>query len=192
MRGRLKPSAPTNGSADAATNGLADVIGARPFVDVVVPRTAIAGRMRLVTRREMSEIRAEARTSLTKAGFPIDGAAAVSLGAVEEWNSEIAVRVLAIAVRDPKDVELALASVEEWEECDDDQLGGLFDEYQAFAARIDPLGSAVELSDQEHNAIIEAAKKKDRDLLMSFGSPKLVSFAITSVSLLATSATQTS
>ncbi|MDQ3295072.1 MAG: hypothetical protein M3619_00620 [Myxococcota bacterium] len=169
--------------------GLAEVIGARVFVDVVVPRTKIAGRMRLVTRREQSEIRAEARQYLTDSGFPVDSSAITSLGAQEEWNAELAVRMLATAVRDPGNSELALASVDDWRECDDDQLGGLFDEYQQLAARVDPLGSGVELSDSEFDQMVEAAKKKEPELLMSYGSRKQALFAITLASQLATSAT---
>lgn len=189
--GRLKPDG-ANGAATEST-GLNDVLGVRTFRNVVIPRTEVRGCMRMLTRSESARVRVEARAALQKAGFPIDASAIAALGGVDEWNAQIAVRSLALAIRDPLDVELALASVEEYEEsCDEDQLGALWEEYKAHAAAIDPLRVDATISEDDFNQIRDAAKKKDVDLLMSFGSQKLASFAITSASQPATSATPTS
>lgn len=176
----LRPGgAPMDTSIDGM--GLAAAIGARVHVDVTIPRTEIRGRMRLITRLENSEARGAARKVLKDNGIPTDIAQLNAPTVIDEWNNEIAVQTLARAVRDPKDQRLQLAPIEDWREAlDDDQIAALYLEYKDLATRLDPIGSKGELSPHELTAITQAAKKKDVDLLMSYGSLKLALFMATS------------
>lgn len=177
--GRLRPS--PSAAADKAS--ALEALGARVHIDVQIPRTQVAAKMRLVSRSEELGIVAETREMLRQRKLPLDAAALASLGMVNEWNCEIAARTLAIAVRDPEDTSRPLASLEEWRECDDDQIGALWEEYQDLRERIDPLKNYEQLSEQELAAMVSAAKKKppEIDLLMSYGSRKLALFAISTV-----------
>lgn len=178
MNGRLRPTAEprTGGMSELAEGALT---GARVYVDVSIPRTELRGRMRLVSRSELFTIQAETRRTMQDAGFPVDGTAITALGALEQWQYEIGARTLALAVRE-LGTDRALASIEEWRECDDDQIAALYQEYQDLAARIDPLGDGGSISELELAQLVEAAKKKDRATLISFGSRKLASFILTS------------
>jgi hypothetical protein len=189
--GRLRPTEPRSSAAtELAERALT---GARVFVDITIPRTEIRGKMRLVSRAELFAINATARRELQEAGFPVDGTAITALGASEQWQYEIGARTLAIAVREPGNVERALASVEEWRECDDDQIAALYQQYTDLAHRIDPLGDEGNgLTEIEIEQLTAAAKKKDSGILISFGSRKLASFILTSAEQLARSVTPTS
>jgi hypothetical protein len=187
----LRPTQPKTLDEQAAAELVERKLAAPVFVDVVVPRTNVAGRMRLVTRAERLQAHADTRRFLEKQGFPIDASAASSLGAHEQWQYELGLRLLAAAVRHPEDAELPLASVDEWRECDDDQIDALYTRLEDLRAEHDPLG-AGELTREDVTAIIAAAKKKDAAVLMSFGSRKLALFAITSVEPLASSTTSPS
>jgi hypothetical protein len=186
-RSSSAPPAETPGGIDASQ--LVDAIGARVHVDVTIPRTTIRGRMRLVSRREMSTIKSETREYLKSEGFPVDATAVTALGAFDEYQYELGVRTLQVAVRDPRREQLALGKIEDWRELDDDQIAAVYERYKDLAARLDPLGSNVELSAGEVASLIDAAKKKDGDLLTSFGSRKLASFTISLVSQQSTSPT---
>jgi hypothetical protein len=152
-----------------------EVAGARVHEDVIVPRTAARGRMRLLSRGENRTVRAEARAALEAMGCR-----GADLGVYREWHEELATRTLAVAVRDPADVARPLAPLAEWEECEDDQIAALWKQYQDLEERLDPLGADhVVLSDADVAAMRDASKKKDIDLLMSFGSRRLAVFATT-------------
>lgn len=151
-----------------------DFIGARLFEPVVVPRTKYRGKMRVVSRNETFQLKAEARKFFAAAGMPLDNHAAFG---AEEWQNEIALRMLAVAVRNPRDPGLPLASLDEWRELDDDQVDALWVEYRDFALRVDPVGQR-ELSDEEFARIDKAAKKKDLTSTMLFGSRRLALFAM--------------
>lgn len=186
----LRPTIATPRSPQARADELVEgVLGSPVFVDVMIPRTQITARMRLATRSERFEANAAARLTLAEAGFPIDAGAIAALGAHEQWLYELGVRILAVAVRHPTNEDRALASLEEWRACDDDQIDAMWQEYQTHQARMNPLGADVALTEAEAAAILGAAKKKDVDLLMSYGLPKLVQFAITSAEQPATSTT---
>ena len=163
-----------------AARGLADLVGARQFIDVTIPRTKIAAKMRLASRSERALIKVATRKTL---GLAMDANALLGPGVMEEWSLEIAVRTLATVVRDPIDVDKPLDEVETWRELlDDDQINGLWNVYQDLAERLDPLGAnGVALSDHEHSQLVSALKKKDVDLLSAFGSRKLATFFITTV-----------
>jgi hypothetical protein len=163
-------------------DALADaVLGARVFVDVTIPRTALAGRMRLLSRGERRMVTAAARKELAAKGFPVDVNAVVALGATDEWNAEIAIRTLAIAVRDPKNAGHVLGTLEDWQELDDEQIGALWARYEDLRAELDPLADSATVTEADLGAIRDAAKKKELTLLMSYGSQKLARFAITTV-----------
>lgn len=189
--GRLRPTltdarSPAERAEDLVTSSL---LGTPVHVDIIVPRTTVAAKMRLATRAERFEAEAEARRVLQAAGFPVDATAVSALGAHEQWQYELGVRILAVAVREPGDPARQLASVDEWRQCDDDQLDALWDRYQDLEAELDPLGAGPGLTKEERTALIAAAKKGDASLLMSYGSRKLALFAISSVEEPATSPT---
>lgn len=185
----IDPRAPAAAKADVRS--LAEMIGARRHVDIVVPRTEIRGKMRLCSRAEELEANADARRTMIEAGFPVDTGAHSALGGTIHWSLEVAVRMLAVAVRELENTERALASVDEWRECDDQQILALQTRYQDLVAELDPLGANA-LTDGQLAGLTAAAKKKDADLLMAFGSRLLALFAITSADQPASSETPTS
>lgn len=169
----LKPD--SKGSKGAMSVELA---GARIFVDVTIPRTSVRGRLRLLTRGEMKSVRLECRKATAHLGLQ-----SPQLDITREWNEEVATRILAIAVRHPDDETKPLASLADWEECEDDQIGALYQAYQDHADQLDPLAAEASLSDVEVLEIRDAAKKKQGLLLMSYGSQKLAAYAITTAAL---------
>lgn len=177
---KLRPtSSSSSGRSDPAA--ATELVGARVHVDVTIPRSGVRGRMRLISRAEKFAVEAETRGALEGAGFPVDASAFGALGAGDQWQYERAVRILAIAVRDPANEALALAPLDDWRGLDDDQIAALWQDYQDLEARLDPLGSElVALTDAEVAAFVAAAKKKDVAILMSYGSRKLASFIATS------------
>lgn len=185
----LRPTITVTRSPQARAEELVDgVLGQPVYVDVVIPRTQIPARMRLATRAERFAANAATRTTLMESGFPVDTGALAALGAQEQWQYELGVRILAVAVLHPTN-DRALASLEDWRACDDEQINAMWQEYEALQVRMNPLADVVELAEEEVDAILLAAKKKDVDLLMSYGLPKLVRFAITSAEQPVTSTT---
>jgi hypothetical protein len=150
------------------------VRGARIHVEVTVPRTTVRGQMRVLSLHEQSSIRYEAREFLLGRKFP------EPLNAHREWHEEIAVRTLAVAVRNPHDLDNSLATLEAWSQCDEGQIDPLWQRYKDLQESLDPLGRE-RMDEAEYLAIKDAAKKKDPILLMSFGSSKLAAFAISTV-----------
>lgn len=177
MTGRLRPTDPAD--APSSDDGVR-ALGAREHVDVTVPRTSVKGRMRLVGRSEALAITTGTIASFKAAGLINDQGLVFGV-ASDDWNGEIAVRYLAVAVRDPKDERKPLASLDEWRECDDDQIESLWSEYRDMRERLDPLGDGnAMLSDSDLAMLESAVKKKESALLMSFGSRKLATFMLTS------------
>lgn len=160
--------------------GLAAAVGARVHVDVTIPRTQIKGRMRLVVRHEVAALRSETYAFFAAEERAVTPATLALPAVLEDWNAEIAVRHLAIAVRDPADESKPLASLDEWRELDDDQIGALLGEYKDLGARLDPIALDTHLTSEEEAALRAAAKKGDVEILMSFGCLKLAIFATTS------------
>ncbi len=175
--GRLRPTE----ALEPATGGLSDLMGARVHIQVTVPRTSIAGSMRLVDRDEALAIKSLVRKVFQAAGLVTDAGLIVGT-AIDDWNAEIGVRHLAIAVRDPKDESKPLDSLEEWRRCDDDQIAGLWNRYQDLREQIDPIGAnedTLKLSEADLEMMRVASKKKEVEVLMSFGSRKLAIFVTT-------------
>lgn len=169
---RLRPSSPppaaTPEAREARAELAASVLDVREHRPVTVPRTSVQGVMRLLSRREEKSVRAECRAEMRALG--IEG---ISVEGFTEWHEERALRTVAIAVRNPANRDQPLATLEEWSECDDDQIQALWDLYQDQRAELDPLGASFELTEEDLAAITAAAKKKDVVLLTSYGSQKL-------------------
>lgn len=192
----LRPTAPAARApapdTRTAAETLVDQLGARVHIDVTIPRTSVRAKMRLCTRKEEAEAKAAARALMQEQGYPINGEARTAFAAGEEWAIELATQMIQRAVRDPQNVALELAPIEDWREhCDDGQILTLWAQYQDLVIRLDPLGAET-LTDAQLRELTAAAKKKDLDLLMRFGSRLLALFAITSASPPATSPTPTS
>jgi hypothetical protein len=159
---------------------LAEALGEREHISVTVPRTSVVGRMRLVGRDDAFAIKSEARASFARARL-LDERGRVVVEAADDWNCEIAARHLAIAVRDPSDESKPLAALEVWRQYDDDQIAALWTQYRDLRDRLDPLGDdSAPLTAHDILTMREAVKKKEWAVLMSFGSPKLASFALSS------------
>lgn len=160
-------------------------LGARVHDPIVIPRTDTRGAMRVLGRDESFGLLAEVREVFKSANL-IDDRGRVLEVAVAEWNNEIAVRHLAIAVRDPDDTSKPLAPLSQWrDECDDEQIAALWGEYQDLRDRLDPLGDesilAGNLTATDVELMRDAVKKKEPSVLLSFGSRKLASFLLSSV-----------
>jgi hypothetical protein len=179
--GGAVPAAPPAAAARRARAELAAaVVETRIHRDVTVHGTQVRGRMRALSRAEARQVRADCRAALKAAG--IEAAGPGVLEGYVEYREELVLRSIAIAVRDPGDVEQPLAPLEEWESCNDQQLGALWDDLRDLEAETDPYGDlAPPLSEADEAALADAAKKKDKARLMSFGSHTLARFAITSV-----------
>lgn len=149
------------------------VMAARHHVDVTIPRTKIAGKMRVLSKRERTEVRHEAREALKELGL-----VSLPLESHREWHEEIATRTLAVAVRSPNDISQPLASIEAWNQCDEGQIDALWQRYKDLQDQLDPLENPS-LSEEAMRMIQDAAKKKQMTLLMSFGSCVLASYVIT-------------
>jgi hypothetical protein len=175
---------PTDQSAAPAADEIVDFIGARVFVPIKIPRTEYKGQMRIVSRSETFDLKVEARRHFAERGFPLDNR--LAFGA-EEWDNEVATRMLAVAIRSPRDPRIPLTSLDEWRELDDDQIDALWREYQDHAARIDPIGHKPDLTPEDVAGIRGAAKKGELALTMSFGSRKLALYAMRSLTDLPTS-----
>lgn len=157
-------------------------LAGRVHVPVEIPRTAVKGQMRLVGRSEALQIVSEARELFKSKKLPTEPATLAAAGLLSEWNAEVAVRHLAIAVRRPDDASRPLESLDEWRECDDEQISALWEQYKDLQDRIDPLAK-LDLGDADRAAIEAAAKKKpaEVDLLTSYGSRRLALYVISTV-----------
>ncbi|HWU91607.1 MAG TPA: hypothetical protein VN253_30275, partial [Kofleriaceae bacterium] len=96
-----EPRAPI--AAEPIDDEIIDFIGSRQFLDVRIPRTPYKGKLRLVARAELFAIKAAARKFFLEHDMPLDNHAAFG---GEEWSNELAVRMLAVAVRNPRDPQL--------------------------------------------------------------------------------------
>jgi hypothetical protein len=180
LRPGAAPPPPPPGAEVGDHGGLAaGVIEARVHVPTEIPRTRVRGRMRLLSRAESRAVRQEARIALATAGLG-EAAKSHTPELYREWIEELATRTLAVAVRDSATLG-PLAPLEEWEACDDDQIGALWERYKDLERELDPLGAIEELDPATEAAIVDAAKKKDARSLIAFGSSVLASFVTSSV-----------
>lgn len=150
------------------------VLLGRRWRDVKVSGADVSGRMRLLTRGELSQVRDEIRASLANRGIT-----ASSPGVLEgfvEWREEHILRTLAVAVRDADDN--PLGSVDDWSMLTDVQLLELWDIYRDFEATLDPFGDqGPDLTEVEFRELLAAAKAGAIGQLMAYGSYKLARFA---------------
>lgn len=179
----LKPSAPAKPAAPPRSTLAVGVLTSRVHREITIPRTSVRGAMRLLSRSEVASVRAACRDALSAL------ATGPALEGFREWHEELAVRTLAVAVRDPDDNAEPLASLSDWQECDDEQIGAVWEWYQDLEAELDPLGADGGLTSADVDVMLAAAKKKGGALLMSFGSRKLAAFAITLAEQLSSSPT---
>lgn len=147
--------------------------GGRVHIEITVPRTEIKGRMRLVSRAEASKITVMVRKYFRDLEMPDSPALLSAQGLIHEWTNEIAVRHLHVAVRMPDDESKPLASLDEWRDCDDDQIATLWEQYQDHGDNIDPFGDNATLSERERVEIETALGKRNATVLRSYGSKRL-------------------
>lgn len=100
-------------------------------------------------------------------------------------------RVLAAAVRDPKDHTQPFGTLEEWGEEPDDVLTSGIQLWKDVKARLDPTTNP-ELTDEEAESILEEFKKKDFKELRSFGAATLASWLLSGAVQLSSSPTASS
>jgi hypothetical protein len=176
LGGDVESAKADNTAAQVRAERLASAMGTRVHVPVTIPRTQVSGSMRLLSRSEQLAVKTEAILALKK----IPDVMWMAGVAREDFNAELAIRTLAIAVRDPVDPKLALDDVQAWRDLlDDEQIGAVYHQYEDLRVQLDPLGEAVALTEEEFRAIEAAVKKKDASLLMRFGLRKLALFATT-------------
>lgn len=178
--GRFTTTSPQD---EALTTTASVLAGAREHVDVSIPGTETAGRMRILTRSETLAVKAEALALFKERGLTTDDGMIAAV-AHDDWKCEIAARHLAIAVREADDLDAPLAPLEDWRELSDEQISGPWDRYQDLRDRLDPLGlDSKPLTVDEVTVMRAASKKKDVAVLRSFGLHKLALFATTSADL---------
>lgn len=169
--GRLRPTS-SPAAAPAATSSRASlavsVIDGRQHRPTKVPRTNVTGAMRLCTRGEVHGIRAACRAMMAELGITGGG-----IESFAEWREEFNLRMVATAMRHPDSLDVALAELDEWRQCDEDQLATLWCAYEDMAADLDPLGETYALSQTDYDEIVALAKAGDVGQLTSFGSPRL-------------------
>lgn len=178
--GRFAPI--TEAAAERVVESALAGAGCQVHVDVEIPGTGIKARMRVLTRAESLQVKADALALFKERGMlNRDGSIAAAAG--DDWKCELAVRHLAIAVRKlDSEVDEPLAPLDDWrDELTDEQISGPWDRYQDLLAQIDPLGEhTIDRLTAGDVAMIESAsKKKDVVLLRSFGLHKLALYAIT-------------
>jgi len=167
---------------------VASLLGSRVYVPITVPRTDVVGHMRLIGRDEVFGIKVAIREKFKAAGLVDDRGRVLEI-AVDDWNNEIAVRHVALAMRaEPHDEAAPLAPLDQWRaECDDEQIASLWGDYCDLRDRLDPLGDESILRGVLDAGDIEtmraAVKKKEPSVLMSYGSRKLASFILSSAEL---------
>lgn len=164
---------PSGTSAATVDNKLApEVIGARVHIDVTIPKTSVVGKMRVLSYAEERIVDAESRIAARAVGITDN------VEASRAYREEVAARTVAIAVRDPANVEMTLASFEAWRQCNSGQIGALWECYKDLQNQQDPIGKGS-VSEIDLQVMEAAAKKGEAGLLMSFGSSRLAGFAIT-------------
>src|SRR5579884_2521744 len=136
----LKPTEPLSTAWPAATQTpalmpaereeLAPILAARVHVDVALPRTENKGRMRLLSRREVTEALVTTRSMLRAVDLPVEPVELAAEGLGNEWNVELAAAYLSVAVRRPDNESIPLMSVAQWREYyDDDAIAFVWSQY---------------------------------------------------------------
>lgn len=100
-------------------------------------------------------------------------------------------RILALAVRNPTNHDEPFGSLEEWGEEPDETLTIGIVLYKDVKQRLDP-ATNTQLTDDEAAAVFDAFKKKDSQLLRSFGFATLLSWLLSGAVQLSSSPTPSS
>jgi hypothetical protein len=100
-------------------------------------------------------------------------------------------RILAAAVRNPKNHDEPFGTLEEWGEEPDEVLALAVASYKDVKQRLDPVNDA-QLSQDDASALLEAFKKKDFQQLRSFGSVTLATWLLSGAVQLSSSPTPSS
>lgn len=164
-------SPPEPGTAESRL-GLA-LVGGRRHVDIEIPRTrpVARGKLRRLTRAEEERVSydlGEWLEQVKRSGMPPPLRA--------ELDAQEAVRTVALAVRDPADQEKPLATLEEWGQADDGQVGDVYRRYLDMVAESDPFHGDLDAGVRAE--ITEAVKKKDATRLLAFGAKPLTAFLL--------------
>lgn len=182
---KLRPQTPRSTPSDTdepdsmGGDFRSNILAARVHVDIVIPRTSTAAKMRLISRREEFEVDVDARAALANEGLPIDAAAFGGPGVMQAWTYERSVRLLQKAVRDPKNTNRELATVDDWRECDDDQIATLMLEYRDLGERLHPSAERHKPTSEELETMTAAATSEDVEKLVAFGAVKLARLVLT-------------
>lgn len=135
--------------------------------------------------RAWQEIEAAIRREMTRLGV-----GEITVPNAAQWEAERALRVLAVAARDPDNHAIPFGSLEEWGELDNDVIIAAWHAFADVRDRLDPV--ALELDVEDMIAIGVAVKKKDASLLRTFGVVKLSAWLATTGGLPSSSPTPSS
>jgi len=114
----------------------------------------------------------------------------LSIMTAGKYEVEQAMRVLAVAARDPDDRAKSFGTIEEWGELDVDVLNLAWHAFGDVRERLDPV--ALPISAEDMVAIGVAVKKKDAPLLRTFGVVTLSAWLASMVDPPSTSPTPSS
>lgn len=121
--------------------------------------------------REWQEIEAAVHREMKRLDFDD---LRISANAIHH-QTELALRVLAASAKDPNNHDQPFATLDEWGELDNDLVSIAWLAFGDVRERLDPVEFALTTDDMF--AIQAAVKKKDKELLRSFGLKKLSLFA---------------
>lgn len=141
------------------------MVAGRRGEEVTLP---VLGRVfvELPGARVWQEIEGAVRREMRRLEAPTEG---IEGAAMRE--AELALRVLAAAVRDPDDHAVPFGSLEEWGAVDNDVINLAWQAFGDVRERLDPV--SFPMSPDEMFAIAAVVKKKDPALLRTFGVVRL-------------------
>lgn len=168
-----------NGAPVQSTTKLASrIVGGRRGELRTVPWFGLV-RVEILGVVESQEVEAAVYAEMRRLDLPLNHVTA------ERFELERARRTLASSFRDPDDRTLAYGSLEEWGALDSDVVIPAWHEYGDVRDRLNPIATALE---EDERILIEAAiKKKQEELLRSFGTVKLSRFLVSMESQRSTS-----
>jgi hypothetical protein len=139
--------------------------------EVVLP---VLGRvwLELPGARQWQEIESEVRKEMRRLEV-----GDLHVGTAAQHETELALRVLAVAVRDPDRRDQRFGTLEEWGELDNDIVSVAWHAFGDVRERLDPVSQP--LSNDEMLAVSAAVKKKDATLLRTFGVVRLSAWLAT-------------
>lgn len=150
--------------------------------EVTIP---VLGRMwiELPGARQWQEIEAAIRREMRR--LEIGDLTSGDITVAAAHQAELAMRVLAVAARDPDDHAKPFGTLEEWGELDNDLISIAWHAWGDVRDRLDPV--SMPLTDEDMIAIGVAVKKKDGPSLRTYGVAKLSRWLVTTADLQSTS-----